>query len=113
MFVVEYSSNGSPVSDFEAERIAGEIMFATEAGESAHVLVSTENVIHVLLKYIARGLLSHNAIHFISQGQDIVVNEYGAIHDWPGHFAQFVYQYSEDKLHAQVNRKRAERSTNV
>lgn len=84
MITMEYCAEGTAVSDWDVEVVFG-VLAAPPRGD-ARIKYSTANIFHRVRQGIAEEEVDHRHVLFVFDGQSVVVNEYGMIHDWPRGF---------------------------
>lgn len=110
MIRIVYCPDGQPVSDFDAESWIHNILLQLEAGHDQTHKVSTSLPIHLIKLQVALGLIPADQVVFVAQDQDILVNQYGAILDWPTGFADILGRTAEQTLRAAILKKQKEHS---
>lgn len=100
MITIEYIPTGLAISDNEAEN------FVFSLKDNDFVSVSTSNVI-----FAAKVLsLEHNIpVQFMFNGNIIKMNEYGAIHDWPKGFCDYILNWNSKVIQFAVNKRKKEK----
>lgn len=109
MIIIEYASNGEPVSDFNYEKWFQDVLKHKDSDIPITYVVSTSLPISVINLSIARGELKHSDIKFKYNGQLIDVNEYGVILDWPVGFADIQTDIITNLLKTAINKRKLER----
>jgi hypothetical protein len=111
MLIVDYCRDGIAVSDFDWEYWLNKIL--EEKGywttTDMKYRFSTEVMFHALRLEVAKGTISPDDILFRDDGQDIHINEYGAIQDWPRGFLEENMELSEKILTLAMAKRKIER----
>lgn len=116
-FTLEYTQSGKAISDFlvqaEASKIAN-IINGLKPGVQFEVVkpYSTSNIFTAIREKIACGELDPTTICFRYNEQDIVINKYGAIPEWPEGFCDIESTMAESIIrHAMEKRKKEKGET--
>jgi hypothetical protein len=108
MLTVNYTRDGLPIGDRDAENYARRLISRDVA-----VNVSTANVIQALRCFIAEGDLDCENVRFLFDGQPVMVNRFGACTDWPNGWCDLGVRMAERTMMAAMSKKRAERGNAV
>jgi hypothetical protein len=109
MITIEYCAAGEAVSDFDWQAWVDKIMCHKD--QNLRWEVSTTLPINAVRLLIAQDKLNTEEVIFKYKGLRVVVNEYGAILDWPQGFCMGDQHIVEDILRNGI-RKRKEKYDN-
>lgn len=90
MVRIEYSASGTAVSDFDVASHLERVERNLRTPHDTYMVFSTENIIETIRAEVAEGKISHKEICFVFKGEEIQMNEYGRINDWPAGFCDTV-----------------------
>jgi len=110
MLTIVYSGIGDSVNDF---RLDDEIYLINKmiASWDEYILYySTENIFTRIRLEIISGNISCDNIQFEYEGENLPVNRFGAIMNWPNGFCDVNIRMSESILRKAINKKKLERN---
>jgi hypothetical protein len=102
MIIIEYCLSGQPVSDFYVEEEYKAVLRCYEGWKEfkdSHTLFySTDNIFNRIRLGILEDEIDCNEIRFEFNGEEIVINHYGAIRHWPNGFCNLSGNMAEKIL---------------
>jgi len=103
MITIKYDPNGLAIADNLAENFVKEIKTDTT------VSVSTSNVVETALTMVISDGLE---VQFEYNGETLIPNEYGALHNWPSGFCDLIPNLTFKRISLAMQ-KRKENLNNV
>lgn len=110
--------NGHAVADGECQTVVDNIVLQYRdkmVGRIARTY-STSLIFDMLRLEVVRGNIKHTDIIFMFEGKEVVVNEYGAIVDWPrgfcdhhGDVAENIIRLAAKMMEAEIEKRKKER----
>jgi len=105
---IKYSPQGLALADARAEFLVIDLIEFYKMDGFSYAHVSTENVIQFMLTHIIEDNLGEIVI-FEYDGDILIPNSYGALHDWPKGFCDYTHKAMTKRLRMAVKRAKAER----
>lgn len=105
MITIEYNKKGIAISDHAVND------YILSLSKNEKVVVSTENVIHAAILLYLDGKIDKPK--FMFEGKEVIVNKYGAIHQWPDGFSDFQMNCVTKTLRHQINLQKKNRENPV
>ena len=109
MITINYTKDGMAHYDHDIEEFAKDII--RHAACNPKIDTSTGNIVRAFTMLIAEGVVSHEDVRFLFDGEPVFVNEYGACHDWPDGWCDCEVKMSHRQLIAATMKWKAERKT--
>jgi hypothetical protein len=106
MITINYSPQGVPYSDFEAEKV---VRGWGQHKEDATYDVSTENIISFVRLLVAEGEISHKDVQLQFNGHNLEMNEYAVIKDWKKGFCDYNTENAARIIKAQIAKRKLKR----
>lgn len=109
MVIIEYHPiNGKAIPDGMVVETFRQIKWMIEICQYEHLIYSTENIFNRIRLSVVEGEIDPEKFRFYYDGQEIVVNRYGATQKWPKGFCGFNTFLSEQILRARIKKRREE-----
>jgi hypothetical protein len=110
MIRIEYSKEGTPVSDFDCATIAENLSKIVDEPIQARIFnYSTGNIFYAIRLLIALDKLDYNKVVFVYKGEEIKINRFAAITTWPEGFCTNEIRICETILKTAINKRKKEK----
>jgi hypothetical protein len=110
MVYVEYTIDGEAINDFQAKGWIAHITNVVQSAKGKNDVtykVSTSLPLNLVRLEIAKGTIDCNDIYFLFNGEQVVINQYGCISNWPKGFADIDCDVAEQTITASLKKRKA------